>query len=79
MGRRSKTGREKGVTPEFGEYRRQKFIPPNSGHYSKVMDPKHKTIFTKRSEISKLSTNRSRSAIRKCLESLSFKSKSMKH
>jgi hypothetical protein len=26
-GRRSKTGREKRVTPEFGEYRRRKIIP----------------------------------------------------
>jgi hypothetical protein len=26
MGRRSETGREKRVTPEFGEYQRQKFI-----------------------------------------------------
>jgi hypothetical protein len=33
MGRRSETGREKRVTPEFGEYRRRKFIPPNSGRY----------------------------------------------
>jgi hypothetical protein len=33
MGRRSKMGREKRVTPEFGEYRRLKFIPPNSGRY----------------------------------------------
>jgi hypothetical protein len=28
VGRRSGTRREKGVTPEFGEYRRRKFIPP---------------------------------------------------
>jgi hypothetical protein len=34
MGRRSETGREKRVTPEFGEYRRRKILPPNSGHYS---------------------------------------------
>jgi hypothetical protein len=42
MGRRSETGREKRVTPEFGEYQRRKIIPPkfralqpceaNSGH-----------------------------------------------
>jgi hypothetical protein len=34
MGGRSETGREKKVTPEFGEYWRRKFIPPNSGCYS---------------------------------------------
>jgi hypothetical protein len=28
MGRRSETGREKKVTPEFGEYRRRKILPP---------------------------------------------------
>jgi hypothetical protein len=28
IGRRSETGREKRVTPKFGEYRRRKFIPP---------------------------------------------------
>jgi hypothetical protein len=33
IGRRSKTGREKRVTPEFGEYERRKIIPPNSGRY----------------------------------------------
>jgi hypothetical protein len=27
IGRRSETGREKRVTPEFGEYRRRKSIP----------------------------------------------------
>jgi hypothetical protein len=32
MGRKSEARREKGVTPEFGEYqRRKKIIPPNSG------------------------------------------------
>jgi hypothetical protein len=33
---RSETGREKRVTPEFGEYRRRKFIPPNSGRYKPI-------------------------------------------
>jgi hypothetical protein len=33
-GRRSETGREKRVTPEFSEYWRRKFIPPNSGRYN---------------------------------------------
>jgi hypothetical protein len=28
MGRRSKTGREKRVMPEFGEYRKRKILPP---------------------------------------------------
>jgi hypothetical protein len=28
IGRRSETGRKKRVTPEFGEYRRRKIIPP---------------------------------------------------
>jgi hypothetical protein len=30
---RSETGTEKRVTPEFGEYRRRKILPPNSGRY----------------------------------------------
>jgi hypothetical protein len=34
IGGRSKTGREKRVTPEFGEYWRRKFILPNSGCYT---------------------------------------------
>jgi hypothetical protein len=35
MRRRSEMGREKRVTPEFGEYqRRKKFYPPNSGRYT---------------------------------------------
>jgi hypothetical protein len=33
LGRRSKTGREKRVTPEFGEYERRKILPPNLGRY----------------------------------------------
>jgi hypothetical protein len=37
IGRRSETGREKRVTPKFGEYRRRKFIPPpNSGRYTSL-------------------------------------------
>jgi hypothetical protein len=36
IGRRNETGREKRVTPEFGEYRRKKIIPPNSGHYKPI-------------------------------------------
>jgi hypothetical protein len=34
LGRRSKTGREKRVTPEFGERKEEKILPPNSGCYS---------------------------------------------
>jgi hypothetical protein len=34
LGRMSETGREKRVMPEFGEYWRRKFIPPNSGCYT---------------------------------------------
>jgi hypothetical protein len=33
MGRRSETGREKRVTPEFGEYQRRRNSTPNSGSY----------------------------------------------
>jgi hypothetical protein len=33
VGGRGETGREKRVTPEFGEYRRRKILPPNSGCY----------------------------------------------
>jgi hypothetical protein len=32
--RRSETGREKRVTPEFGERKEEKILPPNSGRYS---------------------------------------------
>jgi hypothetical protein len=31
VGGRGETGREKRITPEFGEYRRRKILPPNSG------------------------------------------------
>jgi hypothetical protein len=34
LGRRSETGREKGVTPEFGERKEEKILPPNSGCYT---------------------------------------------
>jgi hypothetical protein len=33
LGRRSETGREKRVTPEFGERKEEKILPPNSGRY----------------------------------------------
>jgi hypothetical protein len=33
LGRKSKTGREKRVTPEFGERKEEKILPPNSGRY----------------------------------------------
>jgi hypothetical protein len=36
MGRRSEIGREKRVTPEFGEYQRGKNSTPNSGRYTFV-------------------------------------------
>jgi hypothetical protein len=36
MGRRSETGKEKRVTPEFGEYQRGKNSTPNSGRYTFV-------------------------------------------
>jgi hypothetical protein len=35
IGRRSETGREKRVTPEFGERKEEKILPPNSGRYNK--------------------------------------------
>jgi hypothetical protein len=38
MGRRSETGKEKRVTPEFGEYRRRKILPPNSGRYREPLN-----------------------------------------
>jgi hypothetical protein len=34
VGGRGETRREKRVTPEFGEYRRRKILPPNSGRYN---------------------------------------------
>jgi hypothetical protein len=34
LGRRSETGREKRVTPEFGERKEEKILPPNLGRYS---------------------------------------------
>jgi hypothetical protein len=36
VGGRGKTGRQKRVTPEFGEYRRIKILPPNSGRYKPI-------------------------------------------
>jgi hypothetical protein len=36
MGRRSETGREKRVTPEFGERKEEKILPPNSGRYKPI-------------------------------------------
>jgi hypothetical protein len=35
LGRRSKTGKEMRVTPEFGERKEEKIPPPNSGRYKK--------------------------------------------
>jgi hypothetical protein len=34
LGRKSESGREKRVTPEFGERKEEKILPPNSGCYS---------------------------------------------
>jgi hypothetical protein len=34
MGIRSETGREKRVTPKFGEYQRRNILPSNSGRYT---------------------------------------------
>jgi hypothetical protein len=34
LGRKSETGREKRVTPEFGERKEEKILPPNSGRYT---------------------------------------------
>jgi hypothetical protein len=34
LGRRSETGREKRVTPEFGERKEEKNLPPNLGRYT---------------------------------------------
>jgi hypothetical protein len=36
LGRRSKTGREKRVMPEFGERKEEKILPPNSGRYKPI-------------------------------------------
>jgi hypothetical protein len=33
LGGKSETGREKRVTPEFGERKEEKILPPNSGRY----------------------------------------------
>jgi hypothetical protein len=34
LGGRSETGREKRVTPKFGERKEEKILPPNSGRYN---------------------------------------------
>jgi hypothetical protein len=34
LGRRSEMGREKRVTPEFGERKEEKILPPNSARYT---------------------------------------------
>jgi hypothetical protein len=34
LGRRNETRREKRVTPEFGERKEEKILPPNSGCYN---------------------------------------------
>jgi hypothetical protein len=36
LGRKSESGREKRVTPEFGERKEEKNLPPNSGRYTLV-------------------------------------------
>jgi hypothetical protein len=36
LGRRSETGREKRLTPEFGERKEEKILPPNSGRYKPI-------------------------------------------
>jgi hypothetical protein len=36
LGRRSETGREKRVMPEFGERKEEKILPPNSGRYKPI-------------------------------------------
>jgi hypothetical protein len=36
LGRRSETGREKRVTPEFGERKEEKILRPNSGRYKPI-------------------------------------------
>jgi hypothetical protein len=36
LGRRSETGREKRVTPEFGERKEEKILLPNSGRYKPI-------------------------------------------
>jgi hypothetical protein len=36
LGRKSKSGREKRVTPEFGERKEEKILPPNSGRYKPI-------------------------------------------
>jgi hypothetical protein len=33
---RSEMGREKRVTPEFGERKEEKILPPNSGRYKSI-------------------------------------------
>jgi hypothetical protein len=47
MGRRSETGREKRVTPEFGEYRRRKNSNPK---FTALQHQRHRTTFSKASE-----------------------------
>jgi hypothetical protein len=44
LGRRSETGREKRVTPEFGERKEEKILPPNSGRYNEIPTPAMRTM-----------------------------------
>jgi hypothetical protein len=39
LGRKSESGREKRVTPEFGERKEEKILPlpPNSGRYKPIL------------------------------------------
>jgi hypothetical protein len=46
LGRKSETGREKRVTPEFGERKEEKTLPPNSGRYTKPLPFSHPTFCT---------------------------------
>jgi hypothetical protein len=39
LGRGSGTGREKRVTPEFGERKEEKILPSNSGCYKCALGP----------------------------------------
>jgi hypothetical protein len=36
LGRKSETGREKRITPEFGERKEEKILTPNSGRYKPI-------------------------------------------
>jgi hypothetical protein len=51
LGIKSETGREKRVTPEFGERKEEKILPPNSGRYKNVQASSNLPICSRKRKI----------------------------